>query len=148
MARGGYRPGAGRPRLSDEEKAARKAAREAGKQVPAMKAPPKKRGVPKKARPGAQQAPQAESPEVPDDIVSEAALADMSPLDYMLQVMRNPRVEGARRDRMAIAAAPFVHARREPVGQGKRDAAKDAAEKAAGGRFGARPAPLKLVGGG
>ncbi|RIY00201.1 hypothetical protein D3218_13015 [Aureimonas flava] len=32
-----------------------------------------------------------------------------TPLDYMLKVMRNPRADGERRDRMAVAAAPYVH---------------------------------------
>ena len=37
-----------------------------------------------------------------------------SPLDYMLDIMRNPKVDGERRDEMAKAAAPYVHARRAP----------------------------------
>jgi hypothetical protein len=31
------------------------------------------------------------------------------PLDYMLTVMRDPKVESKRRDAMAIAAAPYLH---------------------------------------
>jgi hypothetical protein len=31
------------------------------------------------------------------------------PLDYMLRVQRDPLVDHDRRDKMAIAAAPFVH---------------------------------------
>jgi hypothetical protein len=31
------------------------------------------------------------------------------PLDYMLTVMRDPKVDGKRRDAMAIAAAPYLH---------------------------------------
>jgi hypothetical protein len=34
-----------------------------------------------------------------------------SPLDYMLRVMRDPRVPAKRRDEMAKAAAPYVHAK-------------------------------------
>lgn len=68
-----------------------------------------------------------------------------TPLDYMLEVMRDPAADAARRDRMAIAAAPFMHPRKEPVGQGKREKAEKDAADAAGGRFGARAAPLKLV---
>jgi len=33
----------------------------------------------------------------------------MTPLEYMLSVMRNPEIDYVRRDRMAIAAAPFCH---------------------------------------
>jgi hypothetical protein len=36
------------------------------------------------------------------------------PLDYMLGVMRNPNAEPMRRDEMARAAAPYLHARRAP----------------------------------
>jgi hypothetical protein len=45
------------------------------------------------------------------DIRRAAVNADMSPLEYMLTVMRDPKVPEVRRDRMAQAAAPFVHAR-------------------------------------
>jgi hypothetical protein len=34
-----------------------------------------------------------------------------TPLKYMLAVMRDVKADPARRDRMAIAAAPFCHAR-------------------------------------
>jgi hypothetical protein len=39
----------------------------------------------------------------------EIARAGSTPLEYMLKVMRNPRADGERRDRMAVAAAPYVH---------------------------------------
>jgi hypothetical protein len=61
MPRGGFRPGAGRPKGS------------------------------KTARPG------------------------VAPLEYMLAVMNDVAADDARRDRMAIAAAPFVHARSAQV---------------------------------
>lgn len=34
-----------------------------------------------------------------------------TPLEYMLNVMRNPDADDKRRDAMAAAAAPFIHAR-------------------------------------
>src|SRR3974377_1467071 len=37
-----------------------------------------------------------------------------SPLTYMLRVMRDPTVEDPRRDEMARAAAPYVHAKISP----------------------------------
>ena len=62
-----------------------------------------------------------------------------SPLDYMLRVMRDPGAEPFRRDRMAQAAAPYVHAKMaEQKGKGKSDAPK------ASSRF-APAAPPKLV---
>jgi hypothetical protein len=33
------------------------------------------------------------------------------PLDYMISVIRDPKASQDRRDRMAIAAAPYCHAR-------------------------------------
>ena len=69
----------------------------------------------------------------------------MSPLDYMLHVMRDRKVDSARRDRMAMAAAPFVHIRPGEARTGKKDDAADAAKKAAGGKFGMAPPPLRAV---
>ena len=42
----------------------------------------------------------------------------VAPLDYMLAVMNDADADPVRRDRMAIAAAPFCHAR--PSESGKR----------------------------
>jgi phage terminase small subunit len=78
MTRGGYRPGAGRP------KGARTRSR------------------------------------LPDDILRDAANAGMSPLEYMLAEMRDPKADQARRDRMAIVAAPFCHARADAEPEGKK----------------------------
>jgi hypothetical protein len=46
-----------------------------------------------------------------------AAAADLnrSPLDYMLALMRDPQVPLDLRIEVAVAAAPFVHARPKPV---------------------------------
>ncbi|MGL5785171.1 MAG: terminase small subunit [Alphaproteobacteria bacterium] len=66
-----------------------------------------------------------------------------TPLEYMLAVMMDSQVDAARRDRMAIAAAPFMHARKAESGTKKADAAARA-KKAAVGRF-AAPPPPKLV---
>lgn len=41
----------------------------------------------------------------------EALKSGITPLQYMLNVMRNPRADTKRRDDMAKAAAPFVHAK-------------------------------------
>jgi hypothetical protein len=46
----------------------------------------------------------------------EAAAANGEmPLDYMLRVMRDPTAEAGRRDEMAKAAAPYLHARIQPM---------------------------------
>ena len=41
--------------------------------------------------------------------------AGVTPLEYMLAVMRDPSVDADRRDRMAAAAAPFLHPRLQAV---------------------------------
>ena len=40
-----------------------------------------------------------------------AAAPGILPLDYMLSVMRDPAADLKRRDAMAMAAAPYLHAR-------------------------------------
>lgn len=95
MARGGARPGAGRP------KGIRRIAEEAQKAVPA-------------------------------DIRKAARAAKLSPLEYMLAVMNDESAEDARRDRMAQAAAPYVHARAEakkPTAAEEREEASRQADK-------------------
>ena len=62
------------------------------------------------------------------------------PLEYMLDVMNDPTADRTRRDRMAIAAAPFCHPRLESVGPGKREQQAETARQRAVGRF-APPAP-------
>lgn len=43
-----------------------------------------------------------------------AAASGIMPLDYMLQVMRDPKAESTRRDAMASAAAPYLHRKQTP----------------------------------
>lgn len=144
MARGGYRPGAGRPKLTEAEKAERKA-RKAASAPKAKTAPAARRAGGSVNEPSAGVA----TNEVPTEAAADAASQDMTPLDYMLSVMRAPDADAARRDRMAIAAAPFMHPRKEPVGEGKREkAALDAKDAVSRGKFSAAPPPkLAAVGG-
>lgn len=104
MARGGFRPGAGRPKGSTT------------------------------------------SADTPKSVKREARKAGMTPLEYMLDVMNDAEAEDGRRDRMAIAAAPFVHARAEAVAEGKKAQRQANAEKSAsGGRFAAPSGPRLAV---
>ena len=48
----------------------------------------------------------------------KALESGISPLDYMLKVMRNSNADPKRRDDMAKAAAPFVHAKLASVQHG------------------------------
>ncbi len=111
MSRGGYRPGAGRPKGSKVKNSESKKPRQS---------------------------------EIPQDIRAEAALRGMTPLDYMLKVMRDRKATKERRDRMAIAAAPFCHARKGE-GQGKKDEKADKAKAAGAGKFAPGPTPIRVV---
>ena len=112
MARGGYRPGAGRPKSSKNPRKSGKRVPVAAEKSPVLVSVPSKDGT------------------------------DKLPLDYMLEVMNDAKVDASRRDRMAIAAAPFMHPKSGE--SGKKEEKKKAAEAAGSGKF--RPAaPPKLV---
>ena len=56
----------------------------------------------------------------------------MTPLEYMLGVINDPSADESRRDRMAQAAAPYVHPKAEAAEGGKkaqREAAARVAER-------------------
>jgi hypothetical protein len=120
MPRGGKRIGAGRKPDPPEVKEAKRLARNVVKaeRQRALHAAAK-RGEPlpvAPARKAAQVVPlrvaAAANPEKPPvDVADEvrAANASMSPLDYCLMVMRDPRAETARRDRMALRALDVLH---------------------------------------
>jgi hypothetical protein len=59
----------------------------------------------------------------------------------MLAVMNDPNADVARRDRMAIAAAPFMHPRVEKVVLGKKVAQEEAADEAATDIYAVPPPP-------
>jgi len=114
MGRGGYRPGAGRKKGSKASGAPKTVVR-----------------VPK-------------CPKVPEDIEQDAAKENLDPLTYMLKVMNTPGEPNDRRDRMAIAAAPFVHARKGE-GKGKKNEREENAKRAGQGKFAPAKAPLRMV---
>lgn len=106
--KGGYRPGAGRPKGS-KNKNRTKSAEKSGNR-------------------------------------SEIRGKNLTPLEYMLRVMRDPREPMELRCRMAIAAAPFCHPRKGEVGSGKKEAAGEKAKIAGLGKFRASASPqIKLV---
>jgi hypothetical protein len=55
--------------------------------------------------------PAARARRVVAEAISGSVLADVSPLEYMLAVLRDPTVDERRRDTMAMAAAPYIHAK-------------------------------------
>jgi hypothetical protein len=66
-----------------------------------------------------------------------------TPLEFLLRVMNDPNEPRERRDRAAIAACPYVHPRRGEGG--KKDDQKEKAARASSGKFAAGRLPLKLV---
>ena len=142
MPRGGPRPGAGRP----------KKVVAAQKPAPAKKAAaPRKTAASKPARaelpstnadgtkpPGGEWSPFGMQEQTPP---SKEDLSELTPLDFLLQVMRDPDEDKGRRMNAAQLAAPYVHAKK---GESGKKEAKDEAAKKVAGRF-AVATPPKLV---
>ena len=105
--RGGYRPGAGRPKGTKTTE--------------------------KHGKPG-----------ITSDVIEGAATENIDPLTYMLKVMNDQRADKYRRDRMAVAAAPFVH-RRKGEGAGKKEEKEGRAKAAGSGKFSPGRPPISLV---
>ena len=85
------------------------------------------------------------SADLTEDEKVEAIIEELTPLDYMLKVMNDPQAEKERRDRMAQAAAPYIHAR-AGEGVGKKDEKAERAERAAQGKFApGKPPELKVI---
>ncbi|WP_343625379.1 hypothetical protein [Roseateles puraquae] len=138
MPRGGARPGAGRkpkeraPGEAAPAKKPRKAAAPAAGFAPAGEKLP---GSPE-SWPFGTEAPAA--PPAPEDT------ADLTPLDYFLRLMRDPLKDERVRFQAAAQALPYMHPKKGEAG--KKAEKQETAEKVAS-KFGARPAPLKIVGG-
>lgn len=124
MARGGARPGSGRKK--DPKNVlieAMTSAIKGGKVPPVIPTLPAASCV--------------ESDELPDP--------DLQPLDYLLNIVRNPQKPEDARMRAAALALPFCHAK--PGEKGKKAAKLDAATSAASGKFSTpQPPRLKAVG--
>lgn len=74
---------------------------------------------------------------------AEAIQAGLTPMEYLLGVMRNPENTLARRTRAAALLLPYMHAK--PGGAGVKDARQIAGEKAASGKFAVPRAPRLAV---
>jgi hypothetical protein len=89
---------------------------------------------------------EAPPPKPEDEARREAKKEGLSPLEYMLQVMNDDGADDARRDRMAVAAAPYVHGKAPDAPAGKKEQRQKAAEeKASSGSKFAPPAPPRVV---
>ena len=122
MPRGGARPGAGRKPKKPAADRPAKVDKEGFKQDSAWPFGQERPVEPAAASP------------VPD-------LSALTPLDYLLQVMRSEDEDKARRMQAASLAAPYVHAKK---GEGGKKEQRDEAAKKVASRF-APAAPPKLV---
>jgi len=78
--------------------------------------------------------------------MANAKKGDLSPLEYMLGVMNDPTADAGRRDRMAVAAAPFCHGKAADDQSGKKAQRQANAEQSASaGKFAAPSAPKLIV---
>lgn len=129
MPRGGARPGAGRPKKQPTTTP------KTAKAPPAPANPAQVDGEGYKTNPewpfGQERPPEAPKP---------ADLSALTPLDYMLEVMRNPDEEPATRRQMAIQAAPYCHAKKGEM-SAKRQEAEDRKKAVSSGKFARRPPP-------
>ena len=82
--------------------------------------------------------------DLPDDIIKNAAVEKLTPLEYMLKVMNDPNEDKDMRARMAQAAAPYIHPK-AGESKGKKDEKADRAKRAGGGKFAAGAPPLRVV---
>jgi len=71
-------------------------------------------------------------------------IKSIDPIDFMLSIMNDPKQPPDRRDKMAIAAAPFIHRKASDKSGVKEDRA-EAAAKAAKGKFQPGAPPVKLI---
>lgn len=78
---------------------------------------------------------------LPSDIVKEAKKVKLSPLDYMLKVINDETADPDRKDKLAIAAAQYVHPR-PGTGPGKKQERQERANKAGSGKFAPSAPPL------
>ncbi len=119
MPRGGARVGAGRPKGS-------------GKKKPAP-------GQVETASVGGQEAVVEDAPADRPVMQDHPVEIKETPLEYMQRVINDPSIDAGRRDRMAVAAAPYMHPK---MGEGgKREKVQAGAAKASGGKFAPAGAP-------
>ncbi|WP_199798858.1 hypothetical protein [Qipengyuania thermophila] len=79
-------------------------------------------------------------------VAAKRSKGSMSPLDFMLAVMRDEEQDLKLRAAMAQAAAPYVHAKPADVAKGKKEQQnEDAQQIAASGKFAPRRSPKLVV---
>lgn len=96
-------------------------------------------------RPKSAKAPKSKPIKVPSDVKTAARKSGMKPLDYMLTVMNDDAADAERRDRMAIAAAPYVHSKAADKATGKLEQRQESANEASSSGKYATPAPPPAI---
>jgi phage terminase small subunit len=140
MAKGGYRPTAGRkpdPNSARQKRLAAKAEKAASGDrgltaADGMKKPEAGEDWPF----GKTETPPAGEPQ----------LSFKTPIEFWQHVLQDPGSSMSAKANAAYSLAPYVHPKVAPTA--KKEETKGKAKEASKGRFGARPAPLKLVAGG
>lgn len=128
MPRGGFRPGAGRPKKGEVRAAV----------APAGVKPAEARNWPFGAVPSV-------PVPVPEPVPFDVPAPDMTltPLDYLLSLVRDAGLDHRTRMQAASIAAPYVHVK--PGEIGKKEAKAKLAKDVAGGKFAPKAPPLALV---
>lgn len=142
MPRGGARPGAGRPKKDPSTKIS-KGKKSAKKGFTAPDGS-KSEDAPASWPFGTAPPPEGSQPD-PEDGLTDEQRSTLSPLDYLLAVMRSPEAAASARMQAAIQAAPYVHGKQAPVS--KKDAGKTASGDSSG-RFNRRQPPRLVAAGG
>lgn len=145
MARGGSRPGAGRPKKTPAAPEA-PAAAVAAKKYAKRSAPPAVDAEGFKTEAAPPNWPFGKEPPAPP--APPADLSNLMPLDFLLEVMRDAEEEKGRRIQAATLAAPYCHPKKGEA-SAKKEAETARREAAKTGRFGRRQPPaLTAVQGG
>lgn len=80
------------------------------------------------------------------EVAAKKSKGDMSPLDFMLAVMRDEEQDLKLRMAMAQSAAPYIHAKPSDAPKGKKEQAQEAAaEISSSGKFAPRTTPKLVV---
>jgi len=99
-------------------------------------------------RPKGAKAPKAKAIQVAKDVGKAARKSGLKPLDYMLFVMNDETADAERRDRMAIAAAPYVHSKAADKAPGKLEQRQESAvEASSAGKYATPPPPSNVSAG-
>jgi phage terminase small subunit len=148
MSRGGYRPNSGP--LKGAKYKPRTPKPEAGVK-PKVKVKPVKVKAPKKPKQEktkkaiqAATPPEKKKPVLSEQDAKKAEALNLTPLEYLLQVMNDPDQDENTRIRVAGMAAPFIHPRKGE-GRNKKDDDEEKAKRAGRGKFAPMSDRLKVV---